>query len=147
MPVVMGGSMPEFAIEGSKIHYEERGTGTPIVLTPGGMWGGYIHRIVATELAKHFRVITWDRRNTDGKSDVCIEGDGAEAELWASDLAALIEHLKLDKCYVGEYAGCRTSPLLCYKRPDLVKGLMLAFPSGGDVPANHLPRTMYRAYI
>ena len=139
--------MPQLLISGGAIHYTEQGKGVPVVLTPGGMWGGYVHRVVAGELAKEFRVITWDRRNTDGKSDVHIEGDGSEADLWADDLAVLIESLKLAPCYLGEYAGCRTSPLLCFKYPELAKGLMLAFPSGGEVPADRLPRTMYRAYI
>lgn len=139
--------MPELTINGGTIHYQDQGKGVPIVLTPGGMWGAYVHKVVAEELAKNFRVITWDRRNTDGKSDILIEGDGSEADLWADDLAALIAALKIAPCYVGEYAGCRTSPLLCTKHPEMVKGLMLAFPSGGDVPVDRLPRTMYRAYI
>ena len=50
-------------------------------------------------------------------------------------------------CYVGEYAGCRTTPLLCLAHPQLVKGLMLAWPSGGDLAAERLPRSMYRPYV
>lgn len=139
--------MPELVINGGTIHYEEHGRGAAVVLTPGGMWGGYVHRVVAAELAKEFRVITWDRRNTDGKSDILIEGGLSEADLWSDDLAALIRALKLSPCYVGEYSGCRTAPLLCVKYPELVKGMVLAFPSGGAVPADQLPRTMYRAYV
>jgi pimeloyl-ACP methyl ester carboxylesterase len=139
--------MAELAVNGGTIHFEERGAGAPVVLTPGGMWGGYVHRVVAGKLAKDFRVITWDRRNTDGKSSIVIRGDESEADVWASDLAALIEGLQLAPCYIGEYAGCRTTPLLCLKRPDLVKGLMLAWPSGGEVPVDRLPRTMFRPYI
>lgn len=137
----------QLEVDGGTIHYYEQGSGVPVVLTPGGMWGAYVHRVVAAELAKDFRVITWDRRNADGKSDILIDGDGSEADLWSDDLAALIRALDLAPCYLGEYAGCRTSPLLCFKQPELVKGLMLAFPSGGDVPADRLPRTMYRAYV
>jgi pimeloyl-ACP methyl ester carboxylesterase len=132
---------------GGAIYYQDRGKGIPVVLTPGGMWGSYVHAVVAEELSKHFRVITWDRRNTDGRSDICIEGDGSEADLWSDDLAALIRALNLAPCYLGEYSGCRTSPLVCVKPPSLGKGMMLAFPSGGDVPADSLPRTMYRAYV
>lgn len=139
--------MPTLDIPGGTIHYEQRGSGIPVVLTPGGMWGGYVHRVVATELAKDFRVITWDRRNTDGKSTIVIEGDQSEADIWSDDLATLIRFLGIAPCYVGEYAGCRTSPLLCLKYPALVKGLMLAWPSGGDGPVNHLPRTMFRPFI
>lgn len=139
--------MAELAVPQGTVHYEERGSGVPVVLTPGGMWGGYVHRVVAAELAKDFRVITWDRRNSDGKSSIMIEGDGSEADLWSDDLAILIETLRLAPCYVAEYAGCRTSPLLCVKRPDLVRGLLLAWPSGGDIPVDRLPRTMFRPYI
>jgi pimeloyl-ACP methyl ester carboxylesterase len=139
--------MTELAVDDGVIHYEDQGSGPPVVLTPGGMWGGYVHRVVAAELAKDFRVITWDRRNTDGKSSIVIAGDQSEADIWADDLAVLIRALGLAPCYLGEYAGCRTTPLLCLKHPDLVKGLMLAWPSGGEVPVERLPKTMFRPYI
>jgi pimeloyl-ACP methyl ester carboxylesterase len=139
--------MTELAVDDGVIHYEDRGSGPPVVLTPGGMWGGHVHRVVAAELAKDFRVITWDRRNTDGKSSIVIAGDQSEADIWADDLAVLIKALGLAPCYLGEYAGCRTTPLLCLKHPDLVKGLMLAWPSGGEVPVERLPKTMFRPYI
>jgi hypothetical protein len=87
------------------------------------------------------------RPNTDGASSVITEGGESEADIWADHLAALIGKLGLGPCYVGEYAGCRTTPLLCFKRPDLVRGLMLAWPSGGEVPAERLPRNMHRPYI
>ena len=139
--------MPEVRLGAVKIRYEEHGTGTPVVLTPGGRWGGYVMQVVAAELAKEFRVITWDRSNTDGGSSIVLEGEESEADLWADQLAGLITALKLAPCYVGEYAGCRTTPILCHKHPEMVKGLMLAWPSGGEVPAERLPRNMYRQYI
>src|ERR1700722_12129994 len=138
--------MPELVLNACTIHYEEQGSGVPVVLTPGGRWGGYVHRVVAAELAKEFRVVTWDRRNTDGRSGIVIAGDVSEADIWADDLAALIEALRLGPCYVGEYAGCRSAPLLSLKYPHLVKGLMLAWPSGGDFPATRLPKNFYQAY-
>lgn len=139
--------MPEVLIDGVTIRYEAMGSGTPVVLTPGGRWGGYVMKRVATELAKHFRVITWDRPNTDGASGIVTKGDVSEADIWCSFLAGLIRQLELGPCYVGEYAGCRTTPLLCVRHPELVKGLMLAWPSGGEVPAERLPKNMYRPYM
>ena len=131
-----------------RLEYQERGQGSvPVVLTPGGRWGGYVMNVVATELARDFRVITWDRPNTDGASDVVLAGEGSEADLWADLLAGLIRALDLGPCYVGEYAGCRTTPLLTFKHPSLVRGLMLAWPSGGEVPAERLPRNMHRPYL
>ncbi len=139
--------MPDVLINGVSIRYEERGRGVPVVLTPGGRWGGYVMNRVATELAKEFRVITWDRPNTDGGSGIVTDGEVSEADIWSDFLAGLIRKLDLGPCYVGEYAGCRTTPLLCLKYPELVKGLMLAWPSGGDVPAERLPKNMYRPYM
>lgn len=138
--------MPDLVLDGGSIRYEERGDGVPVVLTPGGRWGGYVMQAVASELARDFRVITWDRPNTDGGSTVVLEGEESEADVWADRLAALIRELGLGPCYVGEYAGCRTTPLLCLKHPELVRGLMLAWPSGGEVPAERLPKNMYRPY-
>ena len=66
--------MPELSCDRYTLCYEERGTGVPVVLTPGGRWGGYVMSAAATELAKSFHVITWDRSNTDGGSSVVIEG-------------------------------------------------------------------------
>ena len=139
--------MPTLELAGSTIRYEERGNGVPIVLTPGGRWGGYVQKTVAAELAKNCRVITWDRSNTDGGSSVVLDGALSEADVWSDQLAALIRALGIASCYVGEYAGCRTTPLLCVKHPQLVKGLMLAWPSGGEVPAERLPKNMYRPYM
>ncbi len=139
--------MTEISFGQYSLRYEERGLGIPVVLTPGGRWGGYVMRVVATELSRDFRVIVWDRSNTDGGSSVVVDSDESEADVWADQLAALIQRLDLGPCYVGEYAGCRTTPLLCLKNPGLVKGLMLAWPSSGEVPAERLPRNMYRPYI
>ena len=139
--------MPDLNIGSASIRYLDRGRGIPVVLTPGGRWGGYVMEVAASELAKEFRVITWDRSNTDGASSVVLEGLESEADLWADQLAGLIRTLGIGPCYVGEYAGCRTTPLLCLKHAELVKGLMLAWPSGGEVPAERLPRNMHRPYM
>jgi pimeloyl-ACP methyl ester carboxylesterase len=139
--------MPVLVVNGCSIAYQEFGAGVPVVVTPGGRWAGYVQHVIAADLAKEFRVVTWDRRNTDGEADIVIAGDQSEAEIWADDLATLIKALKLAPCYVGEYAGCRVTPILCLKHPELVKGLMLAWPSGGEFAAERLPKNFYRQYI
>jgi pimeloyl-ACP methyl ester carboxylesterase len=142
-----GSPMPALVLNGCTIHYRGQGSGVPVMLTPGGRWSGYVQRALAAALATECRVVTWDRRNTDGASDIVIAGASSEADIWADDLAALIRALDLAPCYVGEYAGCRTAPLLVLKHPELVKGLLLAWPSGGEVAAERLPRNFYRQYI
>jgi len=67
--------MPELALNGCSIHYDEFGRGNvPVVLTPGGRWGAYVMHLIAKELAKDFRVIVWDRRNTDALLSIVIAG-------------------------------------------------------------------------
>ena len=139
--------MTEISFDQYTLRYEECGQGIPVVLTPGGRWGGYVMRMVATELSRDYRVFTWDRSNTDGGSSVMVNGEVSEADIWANQLAALIQRLDIGPCYVGEYAGCRTTPLLCLKNPELVRGLMLAWPSGGEVAAERLPHNMYSPYM
>ena len=57
--------MPELNCQQAQF-IQEFGQGIPVVLTTGGRWAGYVHRVVG-ELAKIFIIFTWDR-NTDGKS-------------------------------------------------------------------------------
>ena len=73
--------MAEIVVGGCAIRYEERGSGVPVVLTPGGRWGGYVMGTLAGELARDHRVITWDRPNTDGGSSVVTWGDASEADI------------------------------------------------------------------
>ena len=105
--------MPNLQVGDTTVHYEERGRGVPVVITPGGRWAGYVQDVVAAELAREFRVITWDRSNTDGASSIVIEGEQSEADVWADQLAGLIRGLGLGPCYAGEYAGCGRTPLVC----------------------------------
>lgn len=139
--------MPDIAVNGTVLRYESRGSGVPVVLTPGGRWAGHVHGMVANALAKECRVITWDRRNTDGGSGIAASGDLSEADVAADDLAALIRGLDLGPCYAGEYAGCRTTPTLAYKYPELVRGMLLAWPSGEEYAAERLPRNAYRPFM
>ena len=37
-------------------------------------------------------------------------------------------------------------PLLAFKHPQLVRGMMLAWCSGGDYQAGRLPKNFYQAY-
>ena len=84
--------MPTIKIRGCTLHYRIRGDGPLLVLTPGGRVGMDATRALGDELAKDFRLLEWDRRNT-GASDVSIDGDASEQEIWAADLAELLQRL------------------------------------------------------
>ena len=76
-----------------ELYYEDRGTGTPVVLVHG--WplnGGSWERQSAALLAAGYRVITYDRRGF-GKSSA--PSDGYEYDTMARDTATVIETLNL----------------------------------------------------
>lgn len=133
-------------VNGVTLHYEEVGSGQPIVFTPGGRWGREYHRPLAELMASHCRGIIYDRRSC-GQSDVVIGGEGSEAEICADDLAELIRQLGIAPAYVCEYAGARVGLLLAMRHPEVVKALLLGWPCGGSVAAQRLGNGQYGAFI
>lgn len=95
--------MPSFRRGDATLHYQEHGSGFPVLaLAPGGMrsagsrWEGSPWNPVA-ELAGRHRVITMDQRNA-GSSTARITG----TENWvtyAADQHALLDHLGVERCH------------------------------------------------
>ncbi|MYW71525.1 alpha/beta fold hydrolase [Pseudonocardia sp. SID8383] len=96
--------MPSFERPGVTLHYEEHGTGFPVLLlAPGGMnstiaaWGNAPWDPV-THLAQRYRVIAMDQRNA-GSSVAEVHGsDGWDT--YTADQLALLDHLGVDECAV-----------------------------------------------
>src|SRR5205814_10488291 len=67
------------------------------------------------------------RRSSDlGASEVVIDGEDSEYEIWADDLHELLSQLKALPVFVGgSSSGCRTSLLFALRHPEAVRGLML----------------------
>jgi pimeloyl-ACP methyl ester carboxylesterase len=124
--------MPEFVTkDGCRLRYDLRGEGPLIALTPGGREGGQAVTALADTLAERARVLSWDRRNS-GQSHVFFGGEGSEQEIWADDLADLIDHLGVGPAWLaGGSAGCRVSLLTALRRPGSAQGLILWSASGG----------------
>ena len=139
--------MATVTINGITIHYEEMGRGTPVVLTPGGRSGMEAVRPLAERIAHEHRVIIYDRRNC-GASDVLIEGEPSEQEIWADDLTELLRKLDAAPAYVGGgSAGCRVSLLLAIRHPQVVKALLLWQVTGGAVAAERLGYNYYDSFV
>jgi 2-hydroxy-6-oxonona-2,4-dienedioate hydrolase len=139
--------MPTLTIEDCELHYEVIGEGAPVVITPGGRIDREFVRPLAEELAGEFQVLLWDRRNT-GRSDVFIGGGGSEQEIWADDLAKLLDHVGMAPAWVaGGSAGCRVSLLTAIRHPEVVKGLVLWSASGGAFGATYLGYNYHVPYV
>lgn len=101
MPSLVVGSENEAPI---KIHYEDHGSGDPVVLIHGyPLSGNSWERQERELLATGHRVISYDRRGFGRSSQPTV---GYDYDTFAADLNALLEHLDLsDIVLVGFSMG------------------------------------------
>ena len=134
-------------INGCNIWYEMAGSGQAIVFTPGGRSPGSMMSTIADEMSSDYLTVIHDRRNC-GASDVIIAGEGSDQEIWADDMAEMIRQLNIGSAYLsGWSSGCRLSILTAIRYPELVKGLLLGWVTGGATAAERLAYQYYGQFI
>lgn len=141
--------MPFTNIRGVTIHYEVLGSEGPwVALSPGGRRGMESVEPLARRLADAgYRVLIHDRRNC-GASEVAIDGDDSEYEIWADDLHRLLFQLSALPAFVGgSSSGCRTSLLFALRHPEAVRGLVLWRVTGGRFACERLAQEYYGQHI
>ena len=139
--------MPRAKIDGLEIAYEVMGSGTPIVWLQGARSPRHLMRPIAEPLSKQYRCLIYDRRNC-GESDIRIAGDKSEQEIWVDELAGLLRELGMAPAYVGGWsAGCRVAILTAIRYPELVRGLLLGWVTGGQEAAQRLANEYYGQFI
>lgn len=141
--------MPFAKVRGVNINYEIVGKAGPwVALVPGGrrdMSG--VKGLAECVAARGYRVLLHDRRNC-GLSDVAIEGDESEYEIWADDLHELLrQHDALPAFVGGSSSGCRTSVLFALRHARDCRGLLLWRVTGGRFACERLAQNYYRQYI
>ncbi|MFV0523731.1 MAG: alpha/beta fold hydrolase [Acidimicrobiales bacterium] len=123
--------MATFEHDGATIHYEEHGTGFPVLLiAPGGMrsaiplWDNAPWNPI-TELSNRYRVIAMDQRNAGASSGPVRPDDGWDT--YTGDQLALLDHLGIDEFAVlGMCIGGAYIMNLIRHAPDrVVAGVML----------------------
>ena len=118
-------------IDGVRIHYQEKGTGTPLVLLHGFTSSTYTWKDVFEPLSKNFRVIAIDLKGFgfSGKPD----GDytrRAQAVL----VAHLLDYLKIEKAWLcGNSMGGEVAIDLALENPRRVAGFILIDSAGLEV--------------
>jgi pimeloyl-ACP methyl ester carboxylesterase len=118
-----------------RLHYEETGTGFPLLLfAPGGMrssipiWEKAPWNPIA-ELARAFRIIAMDQRNAGRSAAEISAADGWHS--YASDHLRLLDHLGIDRCHVlGGCIGGSYCLGLMQAAPDRVQAGVLQQPIG-----------------
>jgi len=81
-------------VNGINLYYETHGTGRPLILLHGGLMRGELFGPVIPLLAQSHQVITPDLQGHGRTADIDRPID---LKLMADDIAALIDHLGLDK--------------------------------------------------
>jgi pimeloyl-ACP methyl ester carboxylesterase len=131
--------MSTATIDGLEVHYETFGSGVPLFMfAPGGFdatiekwraasaWTG-IDALDA--LAKEFRVIAYDRRES-GQSGGRIER--LDWHSYARQAKALLDHLEIDAAFVvGGCMGCSVALAFAVDYPKSTRALLLHWPVGG----------------
>lgn len=118
-------------IDGVRIHYQEKGTGTPLVLLHGFTSSTYSWKDIFEPLSRNFRVIAVDLKGFgfSGKPD----GDysrGAQGVL----VAHLLDHLKVEKAWLcGSSMGGEVALSMALRDPQRVAGLILIDSAGVEV--------------
>lgn len=113
-------------VNGAVLHYEERGSGPPLLLVHGTGTSADIWSPVLDGLARAYRVIAYDRRGF-ARSSPAPRGGLAEH---ARDAAALLDALGASPATVVGWSGGGVIALdLAASFPDCVAALVLAEPA------------------
>jgi pimeloyl-ACP methyl ester carboxylesterase len=111
-------------VNGLHLYYETHGSGRPIILLHGGLMSGDTFGPVLPALAVNHEVITVDLQGHGRTADIERPID---VRLMADDIAALIDHLGLEKPEVVGYSlGGGVAFFTAVKYPDKVRKLVMA---------------------
>jgi pimeloyl-ACP methyl ester carboxylesterase len=111
-------------VNGIDLYFETHGAGRPLILLHGGLGSGEMFGPILPALAEHHQVITVDLQGHGRTADIDRPID---IRLMADDIAALIEHLGLEKPdLVGYSLGGGVALLTAAKYPAMVGRLVVA---------------------
>src|SRR4051812_19680312 len=122
------------AVNGINLYYERHGSGRPIILLHGGLGSGEMFAPIIGQLAEHHEVITPDLQGHGRTADIERPIDH---RLMADDIAALIDHLGLEKPdLVGYSLGGGVALFTAVEYPEKIGKLVMA---AGNIPRDALP--------
>lgn len=136
-------------VRGVNINYKILGNRGPwVALSPGGRRDISGIELLAGKVAERgYRVVIFDRRNC-GASDVVIDGNESEYEIWADDIHELLRQLgALPVIVGGSSSGCRTALLFALRHPESVRALLLWRVTGGRFACERLAEEYYGQFI
>jgi pimeloyl-ACP methyl ester carboxylesterase len=124
-------------VNGINLYYETHGTGRPMILLHGGLGSGEMFGPVLSLLAEHHQVIAPDLQGHGRTADIDRPLD---IRLMADDIAALIDHLGLEKPDVVGYSlGGGVALQVAVKYPAKVRRLVVV---SANVRRDAIPAVM-----
>ena len=128
--------MPGLQVNGVRLHYEEHGSGQPILLVHGCGGSALGFAGAVGELARIGRVIAYDRRGS-ARSERPSPYERTSVTEHADDAAALLDALAATPAIViGSSYGGTVACDLALRHPECVRGLVLLEP---DAPRELAP--------
>src|SRR5438309_1246546 len=117
-------------VNGINLYYEIHGSGRPLILLHGGLGSGEMFGPVLPQLSERHQVIAVDLQGHGRTADIDRPLD---VRLMADDIAALIDHLRLDTPDVVGYSlGAGVALQTAVKYPSKVRRLVVV--SGNTRP-------------
>src|SRR5918997_4607644 len=111
-------------VNGLNLYYETHGSGRPMILLHGGLGSGEMFGPILPTLAENHQVIAPDLQGHGRTADIDRPID---TRLMADDIAALIDHLGLDKPDVVGYSlGGGVALMTAAKYPEKIGKAVLA---------------------
>ena len=129
--------MPEIEVNGARLHYQERGSGTEtLVFSHGLLFSGAMFEAQLAAFESRYRCITFDFRGQGGSE---VTADGYDMDTLSEDAAALIQALDAAPChFVGLSMGGFVGQRLAIRRPELLRSLTLLETSADPEPRQNI---------
>lgn len=110
-------------VNGVRLWYRITGEGEPVVQIHGAGFGHFNFDLATPELGRHFRVIDYDMRGY-GQSDRPVQS--YDMEVWADDLAGLLEALGISRAHVhGTSMGGMIAIVFAGKYPERTASVVI----------------------
>lgn len=133
--------MPFANVNGANLYYEINGQGPTVVQIGGAVNGHEGYALITPKMAEHFSVIDYDHRGY-GQSD--RPRQKYTMDVWADDLAGLLDTLGVDRCHVhGGSMGGFIAVLFAAKYPERVERLVF---NGAVAKCDWMARTNFRLW-
>lgn len=131
--------MPKAMVNGVSLWYDLRGAGPMLVQIGGAVNAHEGYATVTPAMAQHFTVLDYDHRGY-GSSER-PEGDDYGLDMWANDLAALLDALEIDRLLVhGGSMGGFIATRFASRYPERVERLVIG---GAVAKCDRMSKTQF----